>query len=211
MITQTVRRTIRKCHVHTSNQAESVLCHRLWTIPAARAVSMIAFSMSDLSRSFVLMQTNDILNFFQLTIFLKLYLKWVVAAFLLQMRSVGHQPRRPGVGKVSRSARINNLCKGSISGTSFLCWLQTKHLLTFEQLTCTLAGSSQQDWKGTLDCWGTCRTYGPSLFWALGGRGGQGQEPDRGESSLHRHWPGPGKRGSKSAGTSVHSYWQTTC
>ena len=66
MITQTVR---RKCHVHRSNQAESVLCQRLWTIPAARAVSMIAFSMSDLSRSFVLMQTNDILNFFQLTIF----------------------------------------------------------------------------------------------------------------------------------------------
>ena len=69
MITQTVRRTIRECHVHRSNQAESVLCQRLWTIPAARAVSMIAFSMSDLSRSFVLMQTNDILNFFQLTIF----------------------------------------------------------------------------------------------------------------------------------------------
>ena len=57
--------------------------------------------------------------------FLKLYLKWVVAAFLLQMRSVGHQPRRPGVGKVSRSARINNLCTGSFSGTSSLCWLQT--------------------------------------------------------------------------------------
>ena len=89
--------------------------------------------------------------------------------------------------------------------------VDSKHLLTFDQLTCTLAGSSQQDWKGTLDCWGTCRTYGPSLFWALGGRGGQGQEPERGESSLHRHRPGPGKRGSKSAGTSVHSYWQTTC
>ena len=91
----------------------------------------------------------------------------------------------------------------------FFC-VYSKHLLTFDQLTCTLARSSQQDWKGTLDCWGTCRTYGPSLFWALGGRRGQGQEPDRGESSLHRHRPGPGKRGSKFAGTSLHSYWQTT-
>ena len=94
--------------------------------------------------------------------------------------------------------------------TLFVC-VDSKHLLTFDQLTCTLARSSQQDWKGTLDCWGTCRTYGPSLFWALGGRGGQGQEPDRGESSLHRHRPGPGKRGSKSAGPSVHSCQQTTC
>ena len=29
--------------------------------------------------------------------------------------------------------------------------------------------------------------------------------PDRGVSSLQRHWPGPADRGSKSNGTSMHS------
>ena len=80
------------------------------------------------------------------------------------------------------------------------------------QLTCTPRGNLRPDWRDTLDCWDTDRTCGPSLsreggwvwLWVWI------KVPERGVSSLHRHWPGPSDWGSKSSGTSMHSWWWHT-